>query len=208
MEDAPLANVSTDSAEFSIASSREDGDESLALEAHANALSLQLEGQVAHNRAKVFVARSSVSEISTLAAHNNNNSFSVNRRIANENMDAALRIRSGIIQAMPVHDEMSFQFREAQLTKVKAEFLAFRSQVNDETTAITTELALLAEQSVAINKRILQANENIHNWNVKMIADNAQVPRFPLIAMRAFPGLPLTDRSFPHPRTVLRATQG
>ena len=142
------------------------------LDALTRAQTLQLDGAVAHNRAKIFMARSMVSENSMMISQNYSAAFMVNRRIANENMDAMFRVRCGIIQCLPVQDELSFQFREAQLNRVKVDFLTFRSKADADATKITSDLAELAKTSEEINKRILEANEEIRQYNLRIMHDN------------------------------------
>jgi hypothetical protein len=142
------------------------------IEGVTKALTLQLDGTVNHNRAKIFMARSNVSENSVMISQNYSSAFMVNRRIANENMDASFRVRCGIIQCLPVQDELSFQFREAQLNRMKIDFLTFRSKADADATRITADLAALAATSVEINKRILDANEEIRQYNLRVMNDN------------------------------------
>ena len=142
------------------------------IEGVTKALTLQLDGTVNHNRAKIFMARSNVSENSVMISQNYSSAFMVNRRIANENMDAMFRVRCGIIQCLPVQDELSFQFREAQLNRMKIDFLTFRSKADADATKITADLAALAATSVEINKRILEANEEIRLYNLRIMNDN------------------------------------
>ena len=142
------------------------------IEGVTKALTLQLDGTVNHNRARLFMARSNVSENSVMISQNYSSAFMVNRRIANENMDAMFRVRCGIIQCLPVRDELSFQFREAQLNSMKIDFLSFRSKADSDATKITADLAELAATSVAINKRILEANEDIRQYNLRIMEDN------------------------------------
>ena len=143
------------------------------LDALTRAQTLQLDGSVAHNRAKIFMARSIVSENSMMISQNYSSAFMVNRRIANENMDAMFRVRCGIIQCLPVQDELSFQFREAQLNSMKIDFLTFRSKADANATRITSDLAALAATSVEINKTISEANEEIRQYNLRTMQENA-----------------------------------
>lgn len=135
----------------------------------------ELEGTVSHNRAKVYIARSQQAENSTLAAQNYNGSFLVNRRIANENTDALFRVRSNILQRLPANDSLSKDYKDSMINRSKVEFLAFRSRVNELATSITKELAAVTAMSIAINKRIQEANDEIKDFNIKMLNDNRSV---------------------------------
>jgi hypothetical protein len=160
--------------DVSVISQEHDGHLDIAqLDALTRAQTLQLDGSVSHNRKNIFMARSMVSENSMMISQNYSSAFMVNRRIANENMDAMFRVRCGIIQCLPVQDELSFQFREAQFNKMKIDFLSFRSKADANATRITADLAELAATSVEINKSISEANEEIRQYNLRMLKENA-----------------------------------
>ena len=67
---------------------------------------------------------------------------------------------------------MTQNFKEALLNKARIEFLIFRSKVNEQATSITQELAELNALSIAVNQRILEANEEIKSFNNRMMAEN------------------------------------
>ena len=173
MHDDSFSGSDTTFDDVSVISQEHDASLDISqLDALTRAQTLQLDGSVNHNRAKIFMARSMVSENSMMISQNYSSAFMVNRRIANENMDAMFRVRCGIIQCLPVQDELSFQFREAQFNRMKIDFLTFRSKADANATRITAELAELAATSVDINKSISEANEEIRQYNLRMMKEN------------------------------------
>lgn len=61
------------------------------------------------------------------------------------------------------------------INRSKVEFLAFRSRVNELATSITKELATVTAMTIVINKSIQEANDEIRDFNSKMLMDNRSV---------------------------------
>ena len=83
------------------------------------------------------------------------------------------RVRYGVLQKLPATDRLTTEYKEAMLNRSKIQFLTFRSKVNDHAASISQELAELNALAIAINRRILEANEEIRQFNATIIDDNA-----------------------------------
>jgi hypothetical protein len=72
------------------------------------------------------------------------------------------------LQRLPANDSLAKDYKDSMINRSKVEFLAFRSRVNELATSITKELATVTAMSIAINKRIQEANDEIRDFNIKV----------------------------------------
>lgn len=79
------------------------------------------------------------------------------------------------MQNLDSGNEVTQNYREASINKVRLEFLDHRSKLNESVLAISQEMSVLNAQAIFINRRIMETNEGIKEFNATMIAENTRL---------------------------------
>jgi len=130
-----------------------------------------LEGDVNFNKARAYLTRSMAAENNALILKNYNSAFLGNRQLANENTEAIFRNRINLLQCLPTTSDVEVNYREAMINKQKLLFLKHRSRLNASVIGISEDMAAVNAQLIAINRRVMEANELIKNFNAGLIAE-------------------------------------
>ncbi len=132
---------------------------------------VDLEGTVSLTQHQTSLSRNVVAENTALIAKNYNAAFLGNRQLANENTEALFRNRLALVQSLPRDSEIQENYREIVMNKEKLAYLDHKSFLNGQVLSISLEMAALNAQAIAINRRIMEANENIKNYNSALIGE-------------------------------------
>ncbi len=89
--------------------------------------------------------------------------------MANDNTEALFRNRIAIAEGLPARNETEAAYREATINKEKLAFLDHRSNLNGQVLSITHDMVAQNTQANAINRRVMNTNEDIKNFNANLI---------------------------------------
>jgi hypothetical protein len=132
----------------------------------------ELEASVNHNKARSYLLRSRITENSDLILANRSAAFLGNRQLANDNSEQIFRNRIALMKTLPTGTDVQVNFREAMMNKARLAQLNHRSKLNATVLSISHDMAVVNAQQIAINRRIMEANEQIKDFNAAMIAEN------------------------------------
>jgi hypothetical protein len=135
----------------------------------------EVENQVMFNRGQAYLVRSLVQENQASIQRNYNAAFLGNRQLANQNTDDLFRNRTAIVRNIETPNQVTQNFKEAMMNKVKLEYLEHRSKLNEKVLSISEQLANVNKQLIEINRHILEANEEVVRYNADMIQSNVNL---------------------------------
>jgi hypothetical protein len=139
----------------------------------ANSRSIfELEASVNHNKARAYLLRSRITENSDLIQANRSAAFLGNRQLANDNTEQIFRNRIALLKTLPSTTDVQVNFREAMINKARLAQLNHRSKLNATVLSISHDMAVVNAQQIAINRRIMETNELIKEFNAGIIAEN------------------------------------
>lgn len=137
----------------------------------------ELQGRVMVNKARAYATRSNIEENRYLILKNYVAAFVGNRQLANQNTDDIFENRIAILENTEIEkgNEIQENFVDAQINKVKVDFLVHRAALNETVLTINQELVEVNQKLIEVNERLLAANELIKNFNGKEIEENRRL---------------------------------
>jgi ABC-type oligopeptide transport system ATPase subunit len=98
--------------------------------------------------------------------------FLGNRQLANDNTEQIFRNRITLLKTLPATSDVQINFREAMINKARLAQLNHRSKLNATVLSISHDMAVVNAQQIAVNRRVMEANEHIKEFNAGIIAEN------------------------------------
>lgn len=127
------------------------------------------------NKEGVYEARSMIEENRMLILKNYASAFVGNRQMANQNTDDLFKNRTAIFDALPVAGQVVSNFRNSKYNESAIDFLENRSLLNNRVAKVNLLMSEANADFIAINKQIMEGNEEIVQFNAAQITTNTNL---------------------------------
>jgi len=127
------------------------------------------------NKGKLYAIRSIIEENRALILKNYAGAFIGTRQEANQNTDMIFKNRCSILDALKVEGQIQENFRNSKYNEANADFLEFRSLLNNRVAKVNKAMKEVNKKFIDINTAIMASNEEIVKENGKLIETNQKL---------------------------------